>query len=183
MARNVANTIEDAWTEAGRLSFPRPSEREMSATSPNPDSVFRVFIPGKPEPQGLTKAFNIPGKRFPVVTSDNPVLKQWRALAVMTLQRAIPAGPVPVFSRGEAVEIGVEFVFPRLGAHPKGAGKREPSMLVKPDGDKLLRAVGDALTTSGIVADDSQIDRASFRKRYAAIGEAPGTHIAVRASI
>jgi Holliday junction resolvase RusA-like endonuclease len=38
---------------------------------------------------------------------------------------------------------------------------------VSPDLDKLIRAVGDSLTDSGIVVDDSRIVRISARKIYA----------------
>jgi Holliday junction resolvase RusA-like endonuclease len=45
--------------------------------------------------------------------------------------------------------------------------------------DKLIRSVGDALTDSGIVTDDSRIVRISARKLYAE-GIEPGATIQVK---
>jgi Holliday junction resolvase RusA-like endonuclease len=45
--------------------------------------------------------------------------------------------------------------------------------------DKLIRSVGDALTDSGIVTDDSRIVRISARKLYAE-GIQPGATIQVK---
>jgi Holliday junction resolvase RusA-like endonuclease len=50
---------------------------------------------------------------------------------------------------------------------------------VSPDLDKLIRAVGDSLTDSGVVIDDSRIVRISARKLYAE-GIAPGATIQVK---
>ena len=37
---------------------------------------------------------------------------------------------------------------------------------VKPDADKLCRALGDAMTTSGLIKDDARITTWHARKRY-----------------
>ena len=50
---------------------------------------------------------------------------------------------------------------------------------VSPDLDKLIRAVGDSLTDSGVVTDDSRIVRISARKLYAE-GIQPGATILVK---
>jgi Holliday junction resolvase RusA-like endonuclease len=50
---------------------------------------------------------------------------------------------------------------------------------VSPDLDKLIRAVGDSLTDSGVVIDDSRIVRISARKLYAE-GIQPGATIQVK---
>lgn len=63
----------------------------------------------------------------------------------------------------QAVFVDVEFVFIR----PKSVSERKrPYMIVKPDVDKLIRAVLDALT--GVAyKDDSQVIRVNAVKRYA----------------
>ena len=59
--------------------------------------TFTVW--GIPQPKGSTRAFNIPGRRFPVVTSDNPKLKAWEKSVRTMAQQAQSAygaivGPV-----------------------------------------------------------------------------------------
>ena len=119
---------------------------------------FTVY--GKPEPQGSMKAFMRKGARFPVVTSDNKDLKSYRQnLSVVALERCEVEGfdPIP---KKTPVEIDITFYFNRPASKSKRA-----EFTVKPDLDKLMRAVGDALT--GICfEDDSQIVHAIIRKRY-----------------
>ena len=119
---------------------------------------FTVY--GKPEPQGSMKAFMRKGARFPVVTSDNKNLKSYRQnLSVVALAQCRAEGfnPIP---KKTPVEIELTFYFSRPASRSKRA-----AFTVKPDLDKLMRAVGDALT--GICfEDDSQIVYAIIRKRY-----------------
>lgn len=61
------------------------------------------------------------------------------------------------------------------------ARKKEPQPgswhTVKPDLDKLIRAIDDALTTAGIITDDSTITAITALKRRAKKDEPPGAHI------
>jgi Holliday junction resolvase RusA-like endonuclease len=99
---------------------------------------------------------------------DNPNTKPWRAAvaseAIDAMQgRPLLAGPLAL----EAV-----FYFPRPKSHYRSgahAGELKPNAPThhtsKPDADKLLRAVGDAIT--GIVCrDDSLLARVTSEKRY-----------------
>jgi len=75
------------------------------------------------------------------------------------------------------------FRMPRPKSHT-GAQGLTPSASnatphTRPDVDKLARAVNDALTTAGVIYDDSQITRIIAAKRYADPHEAPGVTIAV----
>jgi len=63
---------------------------------------------------------------------------------------------------------------------PKPASVKRSLPSVSPDLDKLIRAVGDSLTDSGVVTDDSRIVRISARKVYAQ-GIEPGASIVVKA--
>jgi Holliday junction resolvase RusA-like endonuclease len=67
---------------------------------------------------------------------------------------------------------------------PKGKTVSRGLPSVAPDLwlDKLIRAVGDALTDSEIVTDDSRIVRISARKLYAE-GIEPGATISVKTLI
>jgi len=57
--------------------------------------------------------------------------------------------------------------------------KSSPPHTRKPDLDKLLRAVGDALTRVVYLDDAQIISYGESRKRYAAIGETPGVSIRI----
>jgi crossover junction endodeoxyribonuclease RusA len=129
-----------------------------------------VFVPGRPIPQGSTKAYLPKGHSRPIVTADNTKTKPWRAdiqahtRAVVGPHILIPTAPV---------ELALVFVMPRRAAEPK---RNTPPHTRKPDLDKLIRAVLDALT--GIVfTDDAQVVQVYASKRTAAIGEQPGVEI------
>ncbi len=115
---------------------------------------FTVF--GTPRPQGSMRAFMPKGGRYPSVTTDNRKLKPWRqeisATAMEFREHA--------FEQGVPVEVIMNFYFTR----PKSAKKRL-GMTVKPDADKLVRAVFDAI--KGIlIHDDAQIIEHHCRKHY-----------------
>ena len=139
--------------------------------------AMKAFIPGKPEPQGSVKGFPVrrkTGAMGVAMTCDNVKLKAWRARAVAIIQRSAEG----VF-RG-AVCVSAEFIMPRpAGAAKTARGKELGGHATRPDTDKLIRAVGDALTASCIITDDSQIAHWCAMKRYAGIGEDVGTLIEV----
>jgi len=133
-----------------------------------------LFIPGTPAPQGSMRSFayNPKGGGRPrsVVTSDNTKTMPWRSQIVATV-RAHIGGDI-VYPKGP-VALTLLFVMPRRVAEPK---RITPAHTRKPDGDKLTRAVCDAL--SGLIyTDDAQIVECAYRKRTAAIGEQPGLHL------
>jgi crossover junction endodeoxyribonuclease RusA len=131
--------------------------------------VITFTVIGHAQPQGSTKAFMPKGARYPVVTSDNPNLKQWRSLVALAAQQHASAGLV--FG---GVHVVLDFALQR----PKGLPKRACQHLKKPDIDKLARAVLDALT--GILYhDDSEVVRLDVTKRYAAPIEAPSVRITI----
>jgi crossover junction endodeoxyribonuclease RusA len=132
--------------------------------------VITFTVIGHPEPQGSTRAFNVRGKRYPVVTSDNPNLKGWRQLVAYAAQHAAGVKG-PIYG---GVHVTLDFALQR----PKSLPKRTSQHLKKPDIDKLARAVLDALT--GILYhDDSEVVRLDVTKRYAAPIEAPSVRITV----
>lgn len=122
--------------------------------------AWTFIVHGIAQPQGSTRSFRAGGKI--VTTSDNPKVRPWRQ-AIAWEARAHGV----VLSRGE-VEVEVRVLLPRPKSH---FGKRgllpsaRPSPTTKPDVDKLLRAVLDALT--GVAYhDDSQVVRAVISKAY-----------------
>ena len=108
---------------------------------------FTVYA--KPEPQGSTRAFVIKGRA--VTTSTNKNLKCYRQQVSLSAVAAMNEPGAELILRKNPVRLTVAFYFSRPVSKSK---KAFPT--VKPDIDKLIRAVGDALT--GICyADDSQI--------------------------
>lgn len=136
------------------------------------------FVPGKPEPQGSTKAFPVRRKDGKVgvrVVSDNDDLKPWRDSIGAKARETLPHGERHriLFPRPEPVMLHVMFVLPRRASEPK----RTAPHTRKPDVDKLLRGVLDALT-GVLYEDDSQVtDIGHLGKRVAAHGESPGVHV------
>lgn len=124
--------------------------------------MIELIVHGIPVPQG-SKVRTRWGLR-----EDNPNTKPWRATvaaeaAAISVGKPLLTGPLHL----EAV-----FTFPRPKGHfgtGRNAGVLKPSaktyVEVTPDLDKLLRAVGDAL--SGVaIRDDAQIVSVSARKVY-----------------
>jgi Holliday junction resolvase RusA-like endonuclease len=118
-----------------------------------------LTVYGTPIPQGSTKAFMRPGMKLPIVTADNVKTKPWRQ-AIVDASREQVAGQAPLDG---PLSLRVVFYLPR----PKTAPKRVTEPAKKPDTDKLLRAVMDALTAAGVWADDAQVVQVEARKVFA----------------
>lgn len=152
----------------------------MSNTALRP--VFTCTVIGTPVPQGSSRAFNIPGRRMPIVTSDNKNLKSWRSTCAssfideLLLQGFQPGNPdLPLFSA--PVGVTIQFLMPRTKALPK---RVEKAHTVKPDLDKLIRSILDALTQARVLVDDSLVTEIRATKRYALTEESPGARVEVR---
>lgn len=127
--------------------------------------TFRVA--GKPVTQGSATAFIVGGKYKPqraVVTStNNETLKPWREAVRSTAVDAIAAQHWTTYEG--AVSVILAFALPKPQSAPKTRrtfpiGKRSG------DGDKLTRAVLDALTDAGVWNDDAQAIRLVVAKDY-----------------
>jgi len=97
-----------------------------------------------------------------LIPTNKKTLDPWRELVALGcrgfIQQGIKFGP------GVAIDVDLTFYLPR----PKSVSvTARPLPTVKPDVDKLERAVLDAMTMSGVIADDAQITDTSTRKRYA----------------
>ena len=122
-------------------------------------------VDGKPEPQGSKFAIIVKGRAQ--VIDDNPhALKAWRKAVAGAAREAVGGRPpLDVACSLEAV-----FYMPR----PKTVTRPEPT--VKPDLDKLLRALMDALKTGGVYTDDARVTRISIEEVY---GQHPGVSVTV----
>ena len=117
--------------------------------------MIQAFVPGIPQPQGSKNAF-VRGNRA-VLVEANKKLPAWRQLVTDKLEAAnVSCQPLE-----GAVDAQIIFFMPR----PKSVTRLFPS--VKPDLDKLIRAVLDAGTKAGIYNDDSQVIEVVAHKFYA----------------
>lgn len=116
---------------------------------------FPIRIPGQPVPQGSHAV-----SRTSHIYESNSRLKQWRsdACTVMTLWMGAWYGAWQPYDGPLAVD--VTFTVRR----PQRPKFDEPA--VKPDLDKLQRALGDAMTIAGLITDDARITAWHARKRY-----------------
>jgi Holliday junction resolvase RusA-like endonuclease len=124
-----------------------------------------LSVTGDPASQGSHAIMH--GRIVQVNSSKH---KAWRKAIVQEAIATLPSNWQPI---DEPCELIVNFYLPK----PKTVDRQLPS--VSPDLDKLIRAVGDSLTDSGVVIDDSRIVRISARKLYAE-GIAPGATIQVK---
>jgi Holliday junction resolvase RusA-like endonuclease len=124
-----------------------------------------LSVTGDPASQGSHAIMN--GRIVQVNSSKH---KAWRKAIVQEAIATLPDDWQPI---DEPCELIVNFYLSK----PKTVDRQLPS--VSPDLDKLIRAVGDSLTDSGVVIDDSRIVRISARKLYAE-GIQPGATIQVK---
>ena len=121
------------------------------------DSVSFTVL-GVAIPQGSSRAFVVKGRA--VVTSSNKNLAQWRQRIATEAQRV--ADETGFYRDGKfAYTVLADFYFPRT----KSMGKKLIRHTVRPDLDKVQRAVGDGITGI-LIADDAKIDRWSVSKSY-----------------
>lgn len=132
--------------------------------------MVSFFVEGVPVPQG-SKVCKCLGSR-PVMWEANAKLKTWRD--TVTAQAQIEMIAKGLVTIENPIELVLDFRLPK----PKSVTRDVPS--VKPDLDKLIRAVGDALTKSGIYKDDALVIAIGASKSYA---ELSGVYISIEEQI
>ncbi len=116
------------------------------------------FVAGVPVPQGSKTAFVV-GKRAVLTDANKDKLKPWRAEVTRVAGEAWAGRE----SLAGAVSVEVRFVFER----PKTVKRDTPH--VKPDIDKLLRALFDGVTDAKVWLDDAQVVSVIATKVYGAV--------------
>lgn len=107
----------------------------------------------------------------PILTSDNANLAGWRATVTATARAALSADWRPL---DEPVRVSCDFWL------PSPARPRWWLPAVKPDLDKLVRAVLDSLADAGVLKNDSRVVEFGLtRKRYADAEHPPGVAVVV----
>jgi len=118
----------------------------------------------EPEPQGSARALILPKHRYPVVVHDNPGTKRWRKTVKQAAANAIFESPETLTFGDEvysgAVAVSLSFYFTK----PKTA--RRVHHTVRPDLDKLCRAVLDGLKEGCVFHDDAQVCVLTANKQY-----------------
>lgn len=136
--------------------------------------ILQVSVLGNPAPQG---------SKTPWGTEANPRTRPWRDTVAYDA-RTLMGSQEPMLG---PLNLNVVFRLPRPKAHYRTgahAGELKPDAPVwcpkKPDLDKLVRAVCDALTTAAVWHDDSQVATVHARKVYVSVGTQPGVDIIVQ---
>lgn len=131
--------------------------------------LVTVNVTGEPVPQGSKRIGRAGGRSSgrPILIDDNAAeLEPWRGAVAWKASAAWRRRP-PL---DEPLAVVVSFTLPRP---PSVRSRVWP--YVKPDLDKLVRAVFDGMTEGGVWRDDSRVCRLTTEKSY---GE-PGCTIAV----
>ena len=122
---------------------------------------------------GIEKSFFVKGK--PVSQGSLKFIKG-RAIHVKGRELALWRGTIAAIARGTnitKIQVGVDIDLVFIFNKPKTVKRNEP--FVRPDLDKLIRAVLDGLT--GVAyEDDQQVVRLTAQKAY---GEIEGVHIRI----
>lgn len=117
----------------------------------------RFLVSGVPVTQGSKRL--VRGRMI----EASPVLRVWRDTIATAARVALVEGRVHPVCEGP---VGVGLVFHL----PRGRTVRRVSPHVKPDLDKCVRAVFDALTVAGVWGDDGQVVWLRACKRYSVDG-------------
>lgn len=126
---------------------------------------------GNPMPQGSI-AFKGMRRGKPIMVSDNDAtLKPWRRTVAMATRAALGAPWEPL---DEPVEVRVRLWVPA----PQRPRWWRPA--VKPDVDKLGRAILDGLADGGAYINDSRVTDLHVSKRYADEQQPMGARVELR---
>lgn len=128
-----------------------------------------IFVVGSPKPKG-SKDYKGKRKNGSAILTESADVRPWmNAVAWQARQAGVRfAGPVTVHCR--FVLRRPKRVIDDMTGLGKGSG----------DGDKLERAVWDALTEAGVIEDDSRVLDWGGSRRVAEPGEPTGARIIVR---
>ena len=136
-------------------------------------ATLAVTVLGTPVPQGSMKSL---GPRR-MVHSNAEKLRPWRDTVSWHVRQNMADLGLQPFEG--PVALTATFVLPR----PKSAAKSRWAPDRKPDGDKLLRGLFDAITAGGGWVDDAQVVSCSWSKVYPLDGNVPGVTFTVAPAV
>lgn len=129
-----------------------------------------IDVVGDPVPQG-SKTTVVKNGRHLVIEDNANALRAWRKQIAKAAKARMAHTGITTFDG----PVDVEIVF--FMTRPAAAAERAYPH-VRPDVDKLIRAIFDACTYAGVWSDDSRVVDVRGRKRYA--GKTAGVRITVR---
>lgn len=137
---------------------------------------LEILVIGDPASQGSKTAY-VKGGRA-ILVESSPRLRPWRAAISAATSAACRAQEWPPLDA--PVEVEALFLLRR----PRSAPRRIIYPAVKPDLDKLTRALLDGIVDGGALRDDSRIVTLRVAKRYVGDPEHdyahPGAHAIIR---
>jgi Holliday junction resolvase RusA-like endonuclease len=139
--------------------------------------IASFFVEGKPHPQGSKTPVFRGGKIILIEGKGNgtQLHKKWREAVSCTTEEYMKQNGIEEHSGIVRVELRFKI------EKPKSKHKRVRAVSVRPDIDKLARAVLDGITSlkesHGIIPDDSHVVQLYAEKFYAYDGEATGVQI------
>ncbi len=136
------------------------------------DRILEFDVVGLPSPQGSKRAF-VRNGRANLVEVAGVALKDWRT--TVTARAVEAARDVDWYVLEGPVAVEVLFRLPRPKSRPLDVWHA-----VRPDVDKLARAVLDAVSSARLWVDDCQVADLRAWKRYETADALPGALIAVR---
>lgn len=147
------------------------------------DGRLSLWIPGPAPTQGSMRALVNAQGRARIIHDRHDKLAHWRKL-MRDLIVTLPAEQAQHLPLHGALMLGCAVAYPRPRAHYRTNGSLRATapahITTRPDLDKILRAVCDALTISGAWNDDRQVVTISAYKTYAADPLEVGTEILLR---
>lgn len=138
---------------------------------------FTIHVDGTAQPQGSKRTFKHPHTGETVLVDASKKTRPWRSSVVKAIKEQ--TGGKQLFDG--AVSVDIFYALPRPKSHYRTGrfshvlkGTAPIHHTEKPDGDKLDRAIYDALTESGIIRDDKVIVGGGRWKRWSLDRQAPG---------
>lgn len=113
---------------------------------------IEFVVEGTPIPQGSKR--HVGNGRM---IEANPNLRAWRVVVTAAARQASKGFQ---FDKSAGIEVNLSFFMPK----PKTVKRSMPT--VKPDLDKLVRAILDGVTDAGLWFDDGQVIKITARKNY-----------------
>ena len=134
--------------------------------------MLEFDVAGVPAPQGSKTAI-VQGGKARLIDKNPKQLRIWREAVRLSGLEAVRRSGHFGYASGP-VELWLMFRVER------GKTVKRVWPCVRPDLDKYVRAVCDALTKATVYKDDGQVVNLHAQKRYVRDGEVPGVRIVVR---
>jgi Holliday junction resolvase RusA-like endonuclease len=144
----------------------------MSNVTSLPAKQLHVWVPGTPVTQGSKTIASRAGKVW-MREARGESLEAWRDTIAWHVVRELHGREFS--ASDDAVSIEATFWLPR----PLSTRRKHPNTQRDGDLDKYLRAVGDALTRSGVIHDDAQIVSWSASKHWASFPAEAGVLLTI----